>query len=129
MAINQRLDIFFFVFQTLVIKVSGVILSVVGGLAVGKVTEPKEGCLSLSSSTFCPLRACLMQLSCALQEGPMIHSGSVIAAGISQGRSTSLKRDFKVSPDGDVNNEGDCECPLGRESLLFCISVPCQDHP
>lgn len=28
----------------------------------------------------------------------MIHSGSVIAAGVSQGRSTSLKRDFKVSP-------------------------------
>ncbi|XP_036135165.1 H(+)/Cl(-) exchange transporter 7 isoform X3 [Molossus molossus] len=50
--------------KTLVIKVSGVILSVVGGLAVGK-------------------------------EGPMIHSGSVIAAGVSQGRSTSLKRDFK----------------------------------
>ncbi|EPQ07972.1 H(+)/Cl(-) exchange transporter 7 [Myotis brandtii] len=50
---------------TLVIKVSGVILSVVGGLAVGK-------------------------------EGPMIHSGSVIAAGVSQGRSTSLKRDFKI---------------------------------
>lgn len=27
----------------------------------------------------------------------MIHSGAVIAAGISQGRSTSLKRDFRVS--------------------------------
>lgn len=30
------------------------------------------------------------------QEGPMIHSGAVVAAGVSQGRSTSLKKDFKV---------------------------------
>uniref|UniRef100_A0AAQ6A6B0 Chloride channel protein n=1 Tax=Amphiprion ocellaris TaxID=80972 RepID=A0AAQ6A6B0_AMPOC len=51
--------------KTLVIKVCGVICSVVGGLAVGK-------------------------------EGPMIHSGAVVAAGVSQGRSTSLKRDFKI---------------------------------
>ncbi|XP_037545453.1 H(+)/Cl(-) exchange transporter 7 [Nematolebias whitei] len=51
--------------KTLVIKVLGVICSVVGGLAVGK-------------------------------EGPMIHSGAVVAAGVSQGRSTSLKRDFKI---------------------------------
>uniref|UniRef100_A0A3B5A8K8 Chloride channel protein n=1 Tax=Stegastes partitus TaxID=144197 RepID=A0A3B5A8K8_9TELE len=29
-------------------------------------------------------------------EGPMIHSGAVVAAGVSQGRSTSLKRDFKI---------------------------------
>lgn len=26
----------------------------------------------------------------------MIHSGAVVAAGISQGKSTTLKRDFKI---------------------------------
>ena len=97
-----RLGAISFVFQTLVIKVSGVILSVVGGLAVGKVTECSCPCLSHSAPAgpgagVSPRsRAHLNAAVCAFQEGPMIHSGSVIAAGVSQGRSTSLKRDFKV---------------------------------
>ncbi|XP_045599780.1 H(+)/Cl(-) exchange transporter 7 isoform X2 [Procambarus clarkii] len=51
--------------KTLLSKVVGVTMSVLGGLAVGK-------------------------------EGPMIHSGAVIAAGVSQGKTTSFKRDFGV---------------------------------
>lgn len=47
----------------------------------------------------------------------MIHSGAVIAAGISQGRSTSLKRDFKVGVEGLW-----CRCPSCAETGLFLAS-------
>ncbi|RWS22910.1 Chloride channel protein 7-like protein, partial [Leptotrombidium deliense] len=51
--------------KTFIAKSISVILSVVGGLAVGK-------------------------------EGPMIHCGAVIAAGISQGKSTTFGKDLKI---------------------------------
>jgi H+/Cl- antiporter ClcA len=50
-------------FKTLICKASGVVFSVMGGLAVGK-------------------------------EGPMIHSGAIIAAGISQVRTLKFKHYF-----------------------------------
>lgn len=102
------------------VKVCGVICSVVGGLAVGKVKTFIRGtvinvisdmrqavfkthlnffhsCIQMCIFVrFCS-HTCPFSLPTIHQEGPMIHSGAVVAAGVSQGRSTSLKRDFKVS--------------------------------
>lgn len=52
-------------FQTLIVKILGMIGSLTGGLAVGK-------------------------------EGPMVHIGAIVAAGISQGRSTTFRKDLHI---------------------------------
>lgn len=60
----------------------------------------------------------------------MIHSGSVIAAGISQGRSTSLKRDFKVSPSIHTCELGSHECvSAGLLPMQFSRSLGLPQHP
>ncbi len=47
-------------------------------------------------------------VSFLLQEGPMIHSGAVVAAGVSQGRSSTLGLDCKVSVCERVSESGVC---------------------
>lgn len=61
--------------------------------------QPGEQCSAIPD---CPWGSSFSNLTLLSRpkEGPMIHSGAVIAAGISQGRSTSLKRDFKVGVEG-----------------------------
>lgn len=75
--------------KTLFVKVIGVICSVVGGLACGLVS------ILFYLMKFCAKDSDfnLFQTS---KEGPMIHSGAVIAAGISQGKSTTFQRDFGI---------------------------------
>lgn len=72
--------------KTLIVKVVGVISSVVGGLAVGKVGRSLWTWERLGQSFH----------SHYFQEGPMIHSGAVVGAGISQGKSTTFARDLGV---------------------------------
>ena len=44
----------------------------------------------------CHSTHCAVTRPICFQEGPMVHSGAVIAAGVSQGRSTTLACDCKV---------------------------------
>ncbi len=97
--------------KTLICKVVGVICSVVGGLSIGKVPYLRKFVSIfffrlVSKVIFWRVWPVFKQAAekkhCVnqnhwLQEGPMIHSGAVVAAGISQGRSTTLNLDFKAS--------------------------------
>ena len=86
--------------KTLICKVVGVILSVAGGLAIGKVRTGMYRTCSYMYALVLVDRSFGKHCSFVtllLQEGPMIHAGSVIAAGVSQGRSTSFRLDCRVS--------------------------------
>lgn len=58
----------------------------VGGMAIGK------WCSGHASARYCARSpsGLLSGWATAGKEGPMIHSGAVVAAGVSQGKSTSI---------------------------------------
>lgn len=74
--------------KTLAVKTIGVICTVVGGLAGGKVSK--------FFVVLCSSKELFTSSMFFVQEGPMIHSGAVVAAGISQGKSTTFKKDLKI---------------------------------
>lgn len=55
------------------------------------------------------------------KEGPMIHCGSVIAAGISQGKSTSMKKDFRVFNEFREDREKRDFVSAGKRNPILCL--------
>lgn len=95
-------------FRTLACKAFGVLFSVAGGLPVGKggagarpvdshqLTKPSCSERCCAASVLCvhaELSTPVCPLGVLRSEGPMIHSGAVVAAGVSQGKCSSFDLD------------------------------------
>ena len=68
-------------------------------LGKGVLYSLSKLCMCLFQTLICKVVGVIFSVVGGLavgKEGPMIHAGAVVAAGVSQGRSTSLYKDFRL---------------------------------
>lgn len=115
--------------RTLFAKALGIIFSVSSGLACGK--EVRVVCTSQLSSLArivgCPRYLLLVIVLCSLcvAQGPMIHCGAIVAAGVSQGKTSCVPCDTGAlkyfRSDREKRDFVSGGSAAGALSRLFCL--------